>query len=70
MILFLVGFGEMLMLLIIICSHIFCEGNCCADGLARLGHAQPNTTWFTILPSSLLADFAGDKNGMPNYIFP
>ena len=26
--------------------------------------------WFTMLPTSLLADFVRDMNGMPNYRFP
>jgi len=30
--------------LMVICSHIFREGNCCADGFATLGHAQTDTT--------------------------
>ena len=29
-----------------------------------------DSTWFTILPSTLLADFARDRNGLPNYRFP
>jgi len=29
-----------------------------------------DTTRFTMLPSSLLADFPRDRNGMPNYRFP
>jgi len=56
--------------LMVICSHIFREGNCCADGLADMGHAVTDTSWFTTLPPLLLADFARDKNGLPNYRFP
>jgi len=54
----------------IICSHIFREGNVCADGLAALGHDLNDTTWFTLLPPSLGQDFSGDINGLPNYRFP
>jgi len=56
--------------LMIICSHIFREGNCCADGLADMGHAVTDTSWFTTLPPLLLADFTRDMNGLPNYRFP
>jgi len=45
------------------------EGNCCADGLAAMGHDITDTTWFNTLPSSLLADFARDRHGLPNYRF-
>lgn len=56
--------------LFIICSHIFREGNVCADRLAALGHDILDTMWFTTLPPSLGTDFARDRNGMPNYKFP
>jgi hypothetical protein len=56
--------------LMIICSHIFREGNCCADGLATMGQDITDTAWFNILPSSLLANFARDRHGLPNYRFP
>jgi len=54
----------------IICSHIFREGNVCADGLAALGHDLNDTTWFALLPPSLGQDFSRDRNGLPNYRFP
>jgi hypothetical protein len=56
--------------LILICSQIFREGNSCADGLAAMGHDTADTSWFTILPPHLLADFARDRNGLPIYRFP
>jgi len=56
--------------LMIICSHTFREGNCCADGLATLGHAETTTNWFTILSSYLLVDFARVRNELLNYKFP
>jgi len=43
-----------------ICSHIYREGNCCADKLAKYGHAVVGTVWLDLLPSSLLADFFRD----------
>lgn len=57
-------------LVLIICSHIYREGNCSVDGIAKLGHALPDTTWFTILPSSLLVDFVRVRNELPKYRFP
>jgi len=42
------------------------EGNCCADGIAAMGHDIIDTTWFNTLPSSLLADFARDRHGLPS----
>lgn len=44
--------------LMVICSHIFWEENGCVDKFATLGHALIDTTWYIILPSFLLADFA------------
>jgi hypothetical protein len=56
--------------LFLICSHIFREGNVCADGMAALGHDIHDTVWFTLLPPSLGADFARDRHGLPNFRFP
>jgi len=36
-----------------ICSHIYREGNCCADLLANHGHALSGVSWFEALPSFL-----------------
>jgi len=53
-----------------ICSHIYREGNCCADKLGEYEHAVVGTIWLDFMPSSLLADFARDRIGLPNYRFP
>jgi len=53
-----------------VCSHIYREGNCCADRLAALGHGVSGMAWFDRLPPSLLFDFTRDRNGLPNYRFP
>ena len=55
--------------LMVICSHIFREGNCCADKLASFGHALTDTIWYSSLPLSLSTAFARDRNGLPNYRF-
>jgi len=54
----------------VICSHVFREGNCCAEKLASLGHDLTNTIWYSYLSLSLSTDFARDGNGLPNYRFP
>jgi len=38
--------------------------------LEKEGHGIDDSTWFTILPSTFLADFARDMNELPNYRFP
>jgi len=53
-----------------ICSHIFCEGNCCADKLATYGHSVTCIVWLTSLPQTLMEDFTRDRNGLPNFRFP
>lgn len=56
--------------LTVICSHVYREGNCCADKLATLGHEVTDTIWYTTLPSPLAVDFTRDRNGLPSYRFP
>jgi len=53
----------------VVYSHIFREGNCCADMLAAMGHTLTAATWFHTLPAPLLADFSRDLNGLPHYRF-
>ncbi|GAU50370.1 hypothetical protein TSUD_284680 [Trifolium subterraneum] len=48
-------------------SHIFREGNACADKLASLGHACPQLRWWSPLPPTLRDDFLQDKLGFPQY---
>ena len=56
--------------LFVICSHIFREGNGCADTMASLGHNLTVTSWYHSMPASLAVDFARDEHGLPNYRFP
>jgi len=56
--------------LFVICSHIYREGNCCADIMADMGHGLTVTSWYHNLPASLAADFARDRHAMPNFRFP
>ena len=54
----------------VISSHIFREGNCCADQLASLGNSTQDEVWFSILAPKLREDFYLDLCGMPRFRFP
>ena len=54
----------------VICSHIYREGNCCADLLATIGHRLVGSIWFDSLPSSMSLDFFRERHGLPNFRFP
>jgi len=54
----------------VISSHIYREGNCCADKLAALGHSMVGAVWLDTLPDELKIDFFRDRCGLPNYRFP
>lgn len=40
-------------------SHVFREGNSCADKLAALGHDCYDFSWWDFIPVSLLGTFLG-----------
>jgi hypothetical protein len=48
-------------------SHIYREGNACADKFATLGHAYTNLWWWSSLPPNLHDVFLSDKLGDPEY---
>jgi len=54
----------------VISSHIFREGNCCADMLASMCHYVQDSVWLTELPSALHFHFFTDRCGLPTYRFP
>jgi len=54
----------------VISSHIFREGNSCADKLASLGHSSIGAVWLDSLPTDLRLDFFRDRCGLPNYRLP
>jgi len=54
----------------VVFSHIFCEGNGCADKLASHGHMVTNTIWWDIMPEFCRGDFFRDRSGLPNFCFP
>lgn len=41
----------------VISSHIFREGNSCANKLANLGHSMNGSVWLDSLPGELKVDF-------------
>jgi hypothetical protein len=51
----------------IIHSHIFREGNACADSLANHGHGVEDSAWWDSLPLFLGDQFLYDKMGLPCY---
>ncbi|KAK2361038.1 hypothetical protein QL285_086244 [Trifolium repens] len=50
-------------------SHIYREGNHCADKLAGLGLTLPGFTWWNQIPPQLRDDFGRNRLGMPFYRF-
>jgi ribonuclease HI len=54
----------------VISSHIYREGNVCADRLANMGHSVQGAVWLSSLPPLLGSDFFRDRCGLPNYRFP
>jgi ribonuclease HI len=50
-------------------SHIYREGNHCADKLASLGLTLPGFTWWNQIPPQLRDDFGRNRLGMPSYRF-
>ncbi|XP_024640682.1 uncharacterized protein [Medicago truncatula] len=56
--------------IMVISSHIFHEGNGCADLLANMGHYLHDTVWYSVMPSALLPQFFRDRHALPNFRFP
>jgi len=54
----------------VISSHIFPEGNCCANKLASMGHSSVGVVWLDTLPNDARLDLYRDRCGLPNYRFP
>ena len=54
----------------VISSHIFREGNSCAEKLANMDHEIQGSIWLDTLPAELHMDFYQDRIGLPNYRFP
>ncbi|XP_019431188.1 PREDICTED: uncharacterized protein LOC109338411 [Lupinus angustifolius] len=52
-----------------IVSHIYREGNSCADKLANHGLHHRTFTWWNFVPNFLTHDFSRNRMGLPNYRF-
>jgi len=50
-------------------THIYREGNNCADALANIGLNLDHLTIWTQLPASISSHFAQNRLGMPSYRF-
>jgi ribonuclease HI len=50
-------------------SHIYREGNTCADRLANAGFFVDGVVWWDQLPSCSRDSFSRDRVGLPNYRF-
>jgi hypothetical protein len=51
-------------------SHVYREGNCCADSLANIGLSLIGlTVWLEISASIIRGKVVKDRLGMPNYRF-
>jgi ribonuclease HI len=53
----------------IVHTHIFREGNICADKLASHGHSIAGFMWWDSIPPFLYDSFLHDKLGLPCYRF-
>jgi hypothetical protein len=50
-------------------SHIYKEGNCCADGLANIGLIIDSFTIWYELPQVIRDSFNDNRTGRPNFRF-
>lgn len=49
-------------------SHVYREGNVCADGLANLGLTLPpnSLNWFNLIPDGIRGEYNRNRMGLPN----
>jgi hypothetical protein len=52
-----------------ILSHVFREGNFVADKLVNIGRSVNEFTWWNSAPSSIRADLARNRDGLPYFRF-
>jgi len=52
-------------------SHVYREGNVCADGMANIGLALPPNTfvWHTCIPEGIREEYFRNRSGLPSYRF-
>jgi ribonuclease HI len=53
----------------LIVTHIFREGNCCADKLANIGLTTDTFIWMDDIPIQVRADFTRNRLGLPCFRF-
>lgn len=53
-----------------ISSHIYREGNGCADKFANMWHSIQGAVWLSELAQDVRGDFFRDHFGLPDYRFP
>jgi hypothetical protein len=53
----------------VIVSHIFREGNCCADKLANMGLGISSNFWWDTCPMEVRNDYIHNMLGLPSYCF-
>jgi len=54
----------------VLSSHIFREGNMCADKLANFGHSMVGEVWLPSLPAEVHHELFADRFGFPRIRFP
>ncbi|GAU44251.1 hypothetical protein TSUD_399970 [Trifolium subterraneum] len=50
-------------------THIYREGNCCADRMAALGITVNGFYWWDIVPPSVKGDYINNLMGLPSFRF-
>lgn len=50
-------------------SHIFKEGNACADKQAEFGISTVGSIWWDSIPNFVREEFFRNRSGLPNYRF-
>ena len=55
----------------LVVSHIYREGNSCADRLANVGLSSPLNlfVWWNFVPGFLMGEYMRNRLGLPNYRF-
>ncbi|CAL0329480.1 unnamed protein product [Lupinus luteus] len=50
-------------------SHVYREGDTCADKLANFGLSIQNTRWWNFVPHFIINDATRNRANLPNYRF-
>lgn len=52
-----------------VCTHIYREGNACANQLAGHGTSISDFVWCVLIPSFIVKDFFNNRLGLPWIVF-